>query len=64
MYQCLDWDRNIYTMQTILLTEMFTRFRGRKIIVRPSRIFSAMYAKVGALENYAEPSLQSSPAPR
>lgn len=42
--QCLNWD--LQTMQAILLTEIFTRFRGRKTNVRLSRHFEELYSRV------------------
>jgi hypothetical protein len=33
-------------MQAILLTELFTRFRGRKTVVRLTRHFEALYSRV------------------
>ena len=42
--KCLNWD--LQTMQAILLTEIFTRFRGRKPNVRLSRHFEELYSRV------------------
>jgi hypothetical protein len=33
-------------MQAILLCEVFTRFRGRKAAIRPSREFRSVYGRV------------------
>jgi hypothetical protein len=33
-------------MQAIILTEFFTRFRGRKTVIRLSRHFEALYSRV------------------
>ncbi|KUJ15696.1 uncharacterized protein LY89DRAFT_93349 [Mollisia scopiformis] len=41
---CPSWD--LHTMQAILLTEIFTRFRGRKTTVRISRPFEALYVRL------------------
>ncbi|KAH7356557.1 hypothetical protein BKA65DRAFT_547948 [Rhexocercosporidium sp. MPI-PUGE-AT-0058] len=41
---CLNWD--LQTMQAILLTEIFTRFRGRKTNVRLSRHFEELYSRL------------------
>jgi len=41
---CPAW--SIQTMQAILLTEMFTRFRGRKAVVRCSRHFEELYGRL------------------
>jgi hypothetical protein len=43
--QLVNWD--IHTMQAILLTEAFTRYRGRKTNVRLSRQFEEVYNRVG-----------------
>ncbi|PVH80575.1 hypothetical protein DL98DRAFT_187095 [Cadophora sp. DSE1049] len=48
---CLNWD--LQTMQAILLTEIFTRFRGRKTNVRLSRHFEELYSR---LLNESDPS--------
>ncbi|KAJ4395941.1 hypothetical protein N0V93_000157 [Gnomoniopsis smithogilvyi] len=37
---------NLQTMQAILLCELFTRFRGRKAVVRPSKLFEHVYSRV------------------
>ncbi|KAK2625241.1 hypothetical protein QTJ16_005610 [Diplocarpon rosae] len=42
--RCLDWD--LHTMQAILLTEIFTRFRGRKTNIRSSRHFEELYRRL------------------
>ena len=42
--KCLNWD--LQTMQAILLTEIFTRFRGRNPNVRLSRHFEELYSRV------------------
>ncbi|KAH9223689.1 hypothetical protein DL95DRAFT_101710 [Leptodontidium sp. 2 PMI_412] len=49
--RCLNWD--LQTMQAILLTEIFTRFRGRKTNVRLSRHFEELYSR---LLNESDPS--------
>lgn len=41
---CPSWD--LHTMQAILLTEVFTRFRGRKTTIRISRHFEALYSRL------------------
>ncbi|TVY56525.1 Zinc finger protein klf1 [Lachnellula cervina] len=41
---CPTW--NLKTMQAILLTEIFTLFRGRKPIVRLSKPFEALYRRL------------------
>ncbi|KAE9378029.1 hypothetical protein N431DRAFT_171451 [Stipitochalara longipes BDJ] len=41
---CLNWSTN--TMQAILLTEFYTRFRGRKTVVRLSRHFEELYSRL------------------
>ncbi|KAL2073702.1 hypothetical protein VTL71DRAFT_11028 [Oculimacula yallundae] len=41
---CLNWD--LQTMQAILLTECFTRYRGRKTNVRLSRHFEELYSRL------------------
>ncbi|TVY45046.1 hypothetical protein LOCC1_G004243 [Lachnellula occidentalis] len=41
---CPTW--NLQTMQAILLTEIFTLFRGRKPIVRLSKPFEALYRRL------------------
>jgi hypothetical protein len=41
---CLNW--NLHTMQAILLTEIFTRFRGRKTNVETSHHFKELYTRV------------------
>jgi hypothetical protein len=46
--QCLNW--NLNTMRAILLTEIFTRFRGRKTNIETSRYFEELYARVSCSE--------------
>jgi len=50
-------------MQAILLTELFTRFRGRKTVVRLTRHFEALYNRVSivttAFRPWADPPLAS-----
>lgn len=38
-------------MQTILLCEYFARFRGRKAVVRPSKLFESLYSRVSGSES-------------
>ncbi|KAF3760849.1 hypothetical protein M406DRAFT_334470 [Cryphonectria parasitica EP155] len=38
--------RNLQVMQAILLCEHFARFRGRKAVVRPSKLFTDLYARI------------------
>ncbi|CAN8106221.1 unnamed protein product [Discula destructiva] len=37
---------NLQVMQAILLCELFARFRGRKAVVRPSKLFEKLYSRV------------------
>ncbi|KAB5571872.1 hypothetical protein GE09DRAFT_1054095 [Coniochaeta sp. 2T2.1] len=37
---------NIQVMQAILLCEVFARFRGRKAVTRPSKMFESLYSRV------------------
>ncbi|KAK9774498.1 hypothetical protein SCAR479_08846 [Seiridium cardinale] len=41
--QILQW--NVSTMQTILLCEIFARFRGKKIAIKPSEPFRSLYSR-------------------
>lgn len=45
--QCLELDQP--TMQAILLTEVFSRFRGRKTAIRLSRRFEDLCVRVSPL---------------
>ena len=36
-------------MQTILLCEFYARFRGRKVVTRPSQQFRSIYSRVSFL---------------
>lgn len=38
-------------MQAILLCELFARFRGRKAVVRPSKLFEHLYSRVSCSES-------------
>lgn len=38
-------------MQAILLCEHFARFRGRKAVVRPSKLFESLYSRVSGSES-------------
>jgi hypothetical protein len=37
-------------MQAILLLEYFARFRGRKAVTKPSKLFESLYSRVSALQ--------------
>ncbi|KAK0616275.1 hypothetical protein B0T14DRAFT_243658 [Immersiella caudata] len=41
---------NLQTMQAILLLEYFARFRGRKAVTKPSKLFESLYSRVSALQ--------------
>ncbi|KAK4447906.1 putative transcription factor TDA9 [Podospora aff. communis PSN243] len=41
---------NMQTMQAILLLEYFARFRGRKAVTKPSKLFESLYSRVSALQ--------------
>lgn len=43
----LQW--NVSTMQTILLCEIFARFRGKKIAIKPSEPFRSLYSRVDTI---------------
>ncbi|ETS74652.1 hypothetical protein PFICI_13136 [Pestalotiopsis fici W106-1] len=45
--QILQW--NVSTMQTILLCEIFARFRGKKIAIKPSEPFRSLYSRDSSL---------------
>ncbi|KAK3383962.1 hypothetical protein B0T24DRAFT_518556 [Lasiosphaeria ovina] len=40
-----QWSSNVQAMQAILLCEYFSRFRGRKAITRPSKLFECLYSR-------------------
>ncbi|CCF36839.1 hypothetical protein CH063_08315, partial [Colletotrichum higginsianum] len=40
----LQWD--VPVMQAILLCELFSRFRGRRAAIRPSKEFESIYSRV------------------
>ncbi|KUI55445.1 Zinc finger protein zas1 [Cytospora mali] len=42
--RCPPWD--LHAMQAIILCECFARFRGRKAVVRPSKLFENLYSRV------------------
>ncbi|KUI72814.1 Zinc finger protein zas1 [Cytospora mali] len=42
--RCPPWD--LHAMQAIILCEYFARFRGRKAVVRPSKLFESLYSRV------------------
>lgn len=42
---------NLQIMQAILLCEYFARFRGRKAVVRPSKLFENLYSRVSGSES-------------
>lgn len=42
---------NLQAMQAILLCELFARFRGRKAVVRPSKLFEHLYSRVSDSES-------------
>lgn len=39
---------NLQVMQAILLCEIFARFRGRKAVTRPSKMFESLYSRVSS----------------
>ncbi|KAH8196856.1 hypothetical protein TruAng_008969 [Truncatella angustata] len=45
--QILQW--NVSTMQTILLCEIFARFRGKKVAIKPSEPFRSLYSRVDTI---------------
>ncbi|KAI4592159.1 hypothetical protein KJ359_011487 [Pestalotiopsis sp. 9143b] len=45
--QILQW--NVSTMQTVLLCEIFARFRGKKIAIKPSEPFRSLYSRVDTI---------------
>jgi len=40
-------------MQAILLLEYFARFRGRKAVTKPSKLFESLYSRVSSLQFFA-----------
>ncbi|KAK3316691.1 hypothetical protein B0H66DRAFT_478220 [Apodospora peruviana] len=44
---------NLQIMQAILLCEHFARFRGRKAITRPSKLFESLYSRVSSAQFFA-----------
>ncbi|KAK0733294.1 hypothetical protein B0T26DRAFT_759104 [Lasiosphaeria miniovina] len=46
-----QWSSNVQAMQAILLCEYFSRFRGRKAITRPSKLFVCLYWRVSSSQS-------------
>jgi hypothetical protein len=44
--QCSAWTNQ--SMQAIILCEFFARFRGRKVVTRPSKMFESLYSRVSS----------------
>lgn len=42
---------SLQVMQAILLCELFARFRGRKAVVRPSKLFESLYSRVSGSQS-------------
>ncbi|KAK3994636.1 hypothetical protein QBC44DRAFT_236024 [Cladorrhinum sp. PSN332] len=53
------WD--LQTKQAILLCEYFARFRGRKAVTSPSKMFRSLYERVSTLQSFAAPPSSSLP---
>ncbi|KAK4229429.1 hypothetical protein QBC38DRAFT_109534 [Podospora fimiseda] len=52
---------NLQTKQAILLCEYFARFRGRKAVTSPSKMFRSLYERVSTLQSFAAPPSSSLP---
>lgn len=52
--QITSW--SLQVMQAILLCEHFARFRGRKAVTRPSKLFESLYSRVSSPQFFASSS--------